>query len=321
MKSTYHTIKKNYRDIEWWRSEALEGIKYKILNTYGRVYYRVNRREFVDIAEEDWDNLLLLDACRYDLFKEEYSGPGKVQKAYSRAPNSALFFRKNFADGVHHDIVSVTGNPFHKRVLDDSQFHSVYHLWKTHWNDKIRTVHPKDVQDVAVEAQDSHPNKRLMIHFMQPHTPFISEWGRDMIGIHSGNEQVRQLVLNDESNADSPNPYAMTKAGEITRDELIQGYKDNLRFVLRYIRELLTNLEGKTIISADHGELLGERAWPYLWRKYQHPPLLAEKLLEIPWTIIEDGERKRVQSEVGKNSRSQRTASNIEQRLRHLGYR
>jgi hypothetical protein len=36
-----------------------------------------------------------------------------------------------------------------------------------------------------------------------------------------------------------------------------EAYLDNLRYVLDNIEELLQNVDGKVVISADHGELFG----------------------------------------------------------------
>ena len=59
-------------------------------------------------------------------------------------------------------------------------------------------------------------------------------------------------------------------------------YKENLRLVLRYVADLISDLSGIIIITADHGERLGER------KGYSHSPRLSDPLLlEVPWFKVE----------------------------------
>jgi hypothetical protein len=305
------------------KSAAVSNMAHKakkaLSDAYANLYWRSKSANFVSVYEEDWDNLIILDACRYDIFEEEYLGPGQLQMKYSKAPYSPAFFQKNFAEKKCHDLVSITANPHHRLQLDDTQFHSVYHLWKTHWNDEIKNVHPEAVKQVSTTANASHPQKRLMIHFMQPHAPFIGPWGQENIGIHVGNEHCRQDAMHGSYDVEITDPYSLAAQGEVKRSELERAYRENLNIALESVRELLSLLDGRTVVTADHGELFGERAWPYVSKQYQHPPILAEKLLQIPWLVIPSETRRNVTTEEPDGPRDE-TDVHVEQRLKHLGY-
>jgi hypothetical protein len=322
--SKFYSLIRNGSEIQWWKSVAIpyliRRIKQTPLNFYGKLYWGLKDVDFISVSEEDWDNLIILDACRYDIFAEEYSGVGKLQRRYSRSPYSPSFFQKNFTDGPYFDIVSITANPHHKQRLEDSQFHSVSHLWNTHWNEEIKNVHPRAVKDVAIEANETYPNKRLMIHFMQPHAPFIGPWAQENIGIHTGNEHSRQDAIQGYYDKDQTNPYILAAKGTIEDSELEQGYRENLNIVLKYTKDLISKLDGKTVVTADHGELLGERAWPYPWKMYQHPPILAGKLLEVPWLVIDSEDRREIISEEPTEVMDDINLD-TQKRLKYLGYK
>lgn len=63
---------------------------------------------------------------------------------------------------------------------------------------------------------------------------------------------------------------------------LRNAYTENLEVVLESVAELLENASGRILITADHGEYLGE------YRRYSHglvprrPPIV-----EVPWLLIE----------------------------------
>jgi hypothetical protein len=59
----------------------------------------------------DWDNLILLDACRYDTFEELATDlPGELKKTESKAPATDPFLRANFSGKKRCETVYVTVN-------------------------------------------------------------------------------------------------------------------------------------------------------------------------------------------------------------------
>lgn len=111
--------------------------------------------------------------------------------------------------------------------------------------------------------------------------------------------------------------YGLT---ELNENEVWDLYAENLRVALDSVAGLLEEPTGKTVITADHGNLVGDRLWPVPVRGYGHPPnVYVDELLTVPWMVV-DGERRTIQTEPPIDS--ERLPENkIEERLRALGYR
>jgi len=48
--------------------------------------------------QRDWDNLIILDACRYDYFKEYNEISGDLEPVVSKASHSLQFMEKIFQE-------------------------------------------------------------------------------------------------------------------------------------------------------------------------------------------------------------------------------
>ena len=64
------------------------------------------------IFRENWKNLIILDACRYDFFKKANYIRGTLQKTFSVASHTLPFCRKTFTKEKYDDIVCISTNPF-----------------------------------------------------------------------------------------------------------------------------------------------------------------------------------------------------------------
>ena len=313
------TIKQNWNESKWWREVFIPMVKNNICNLFAKFYYSLNNIEFISVPDADWDNLLILDACRYDFFDEINDIEGSLTKTYSQGSNSMSFLRRNFGNDDFSDIVVVTGNPYQKKVLDDTQFHKVYHVWSSHWDKELQTVRPEAVTDVALEAAETHPNKRLLIHYMQPHFPFIGPWAQKHIGVTAGNLGAREAVIGRETDPGEKTVFRRAETGEISNEVLKRAYRENVEIAIEHASILIEKLSGKTVVTADHGEMLGERAWPFPWQEYQHPGILAKKLIEVPWLVVEGNQRKEIIKEPPRGSEAVEEAK-IQDRLESLGY-
>ena len=65
----------------------------------------------ISVFTEDWDNLVILDACRYDYFAEQSNLNGTLTTRISRASATREWVRANFTDRQLHDVVYVSANP------------------------------------------------------------------------------------------------------------------------------------------------------------------------------------------------------------------
>lgn len=98
-----------------------------------------------DITEEDWDNLILLDACRFDIFSEiSDSLPGELYKRQSQAGNTREFLRHNFRNREFLNTVHITANPMLYRSQNEVnvKFYDIFNVWQNNWADSLRTVRP-----------------------------------------------------------------------------------------------------------------------------------------------------------------------------------
>lgn len=59
-------------------------------------------------------------------------------------------------------------------IANDSS-HKLIELGETEFDEKMQTVLPKRIVEIAIEANENYPNKRLIVYFMQPHAPFVYE--------------------------------------------------------------------------------------------------------------------------------------------------
>jgi hypothetical protein len=89
-------------------------------------------------------------------------------------------------------------------------------------------------------------------------------------------------------------------------------YEDNLRTVLESVSRLINELDGNTVITADHGEAFGE-AGIFGHRLETHIPAL----LEVPWLVIEKprksrtAERKAERERIGAKAKKLRQSGRL----------
>lgn len=265
-----------------------------------------------DLAEEEWDVLVLLDGCRYDAFSEISWLDGELEPKISPASESWEFLRSNFAGRTFHDTVYVTANP-HWYKLDDGTFHHVVDLLAEAWDPEHETVLPGSVVEHALRARDRFPRKRLIVHFMQPHFPFIGERGRTLD--HKGiSKDVDGGGLDEAFNI-----WTAVELGKLPLDDVVAAYEENLELVLPHVETLLEELPGTKVVTADHGNLLGERLAPIPVRAYGHPRgLRVPDLVTVPWLTV-PGEPIPAVSEPPPTRRYD--AAIADDRLKALGYR
>ena len=278
----------------------------------------------VSVMEEGWDHLIILDACRYDYFSKVYRDylRGKLKKAISLGSDTVEWCKKSFRKR-YNDVVYISANPIVNSKVEvegftaRKHFHRVVDVWDRGWDEKLGTVHPKEVNKATQKLKDDYPHKRFIIHYLQPHYPYLvyklrTPRGRPKIShgrilrspaqpplsvrarmkllhacvylakhttswqIPTTSWKIRGLLNLPPA---SPMDAVRRRIGE---SGLRQLYKDNLRLVLQYVASLVEDLSGVIIITADHGERLGEGG------AYSHRAGLSDPLLlEVPWFKVE----------------------------------
>ncbi|HEC92572.1 MAG TPA: hypothetical protein ENI51_06250 [Candidatus Atribacteria bacterium] len=280
------------------------------------------------VMEEDWDFLIILDACRYDYFRDvyqKYFGDGKLEKAFSPAIETIEWVEKNFRE-YYSDVIYISTTPFinSKKCMYSrgfcfdakKHFYKIVDLWDWGWDYNIGTVRPEKVNKAALKEHLLHPDKRMIIHYMQPHAPYLSmeKLYLDMKK-NDGREERKKFedniwkwLLTDKTKKILTEKFMLIFGTEfiwklnkifhfkkvhplhiemawrmIGRDGIIKAYVENLHRVLKCVQEIVENLHGRIIITSDHGELLGENGL------YGHglPLPRHTKLVEIPWFAID----------------------------------
>jgi arylsulfatase A-like enzyme len=276
-----------------------------------------------DVVSEDWDNLVVLDACRYDHFREESDLSGELSYRISRGGVTGEFLEANFGDSEYSDVVYVTANPHVDRLLD-GRFHDIVSVWQTGWSEEYRTVLPETMVEATLDALERYPDKRIVSHFMQPHQPFVGERAQERIGSLSGNVAAKREALGEiEDGPDRdelPNVWSLMRRGELSREDVVDGYRENLSLVLDAVADLIEALKGKTVVTADHGEMFGGFAWPVPLRVYGHSTIVhPPKLVKVPWLEVPTENRRPITD--GRIAAAGSDAEDeISQKLQQLGY-
>lgn len=277
------------------------------LNTlyHRRLRYYDHNPDGVDIFAEDWANLILLDACRYDTFLQEATLPGQTETRQTRGTHSREFVRGNFAGRTLHDTVIVTANFWYDQI-NDIDVHDIVYVTGEEYDEGYdgRATPPEAVTSIARETANRYPNKRLIVHYMQPHRPFLGPVGKD---IHAP-EPLTEKILSGEF--------------EVSNERLWTAYRENLNIVLDDVETLLNDLQGRTVVSADHGELMGERQRPFPIRTWGHAHgVYVDELATVPWHVYDEGERREITTEApAEAADSGMDEATVNERLEQLGY-
>jgi len=281
-----------------------------------------------NLIEEDWDYLIVLDACRYDAFvdlHDEYLD-GRVEKRRSPGSSTPEWAAKTFTDD--HDLAYFSGNPFINSLgipLADLKWGGscdyewaasdhiaeVFDLWRDAWDDDLGTVPPGSVNEAVRSNRDaSERRSRTVVHYMQPHAPYLRQGtGRKL-------KRIRDGIRAQAADGDDDGPLARIGGVARSRLERVLGestlamqlgmwaeldvdslpaigadgarrtlrryYEENLRIVLESVKDLISDLDGRVVVTADHGEAFGEQG---VWEHHVETPI--PPLIEVPWLEVE----------------------------------
>ncbi len=274
------------------------------------------------ITEGNWDYLIILDACRYDTFKKLYPNylEGELKKRKSPGSSTAEWLEKTFPD--KYDYTYVSGNPFvnSKKVplsktatnatseWDASEhFKEIIDSWDKDCDEKKGTVRPEDLTDTAIKNKDK---KKMIVHYMQPHRPFINcKKDKRPSGtrekIISPEKSLKDKLVDKLAPIGKPfycllpyswqwevrkllglgRPIISFKELQYVVEDGKKGvrrlYEENLEIALREVARLIKQLDGKIVITADHGERLGKNNELGHQYKSNNPVLRT-----VPWFTV-----------------------------------
>jgi len=325
------------------------------------------QRDPTPVWERDWDVLVLLDGCRLDLCRavaadgdhDVLPEPGAIDDIWSVGSQSAEWMAETFQPryaAAMRETAYVTGNPFSAQSGDqlaavdtgplplrEADFGWLHEAWRTAWrDDAVSTIPPAPLTDAAIAAwrrRDDLGLDRVIVHYMQPHTPFrsrpdwflgtaaVDEWGSvgdedpdddAELDVEDLDPQTREfLEALDADGAVGRDPWTRLRDGELPGDEFRAAYRDNLEWVLGDVARLVENCDGRVAITSDHGNAAGE------FGVWSHPPAVhLPALRAVPWVDLAGVDRHTVAPGLPDPATAETSADEkAGERLVDLGYR
>lgn len=323
------------------RNNGLRGIEDSIYELYLGAWRRAGRlyNYGTPIYEEEWDLLIVLDACRADLLAEVTDDYGYLddRSVYAVASTSAEWMEKSFLPTKYHGMVRrtryVTGNPFTDEVFfkhrcpdcgaersrkpgedcancgssNDSkrvpnhEFASLDEVWQTAWDSNLGTIPPAPITDYAIDACRNGSGGRVVAHYMQPHHPFVGSEINTSLSPTGFGEMGRESV------------WDQLREGQVDKEQVWHDYRENLQYVLDDVTRLLRNVDAdRVVVTADHANAMGELG---LYGHYRDVPLPAMK--RVPWCVTSAENIDEYDPDV---HRDDAVDASVEERLKELGY-
>jgi len=254
-------------------------------------------KEAFKVLDEEWDVLIVLDACRYDVFSRlygRYGLKGRLEKRVSLGGGTIGWLLGNFGNCECGDVVYVTANPF-VDIYVKRRFGKIVSVWKYGWDEEIGTVLPQTMYKYSLYALSRYQGRRFIFHFMQPHAPYVGVGGRDPIL-----DRIRRRALRGKSwrapvrvKRHPTIVYLGSIYSSLSDEEMKIGYLRNLHITLPYVKRLVDVSPGKVVVTSDHGEIMGERVHPLLpFRAYGHNTYFrSDVAIEVPWLVVGEGDK------------------------------
>ena len=307
-------LAQNYNDRDWWHQRMESRVA-------GPIMGKIHGTDGVDVMEEDWDNLLLLDAARPDMFQNvvDMDQFESFETKRSVGCASPEWMENTFKGREFPDTIFISGNPWISKIAPDS-FHHIYNLWTkqfdiseqelqeadllTDVNLDSETVLAEELTDAALDIQKEYPNKRVIVHYFQPHAPCV--------GLPDG-------TTRDEVNYDI-HPGNTMKNGVVEKETVWNAYEDNLAYAFYHANRFAEEAGGKSVFTADHAEMFGEWLWPLPLRGYGDPiGVWDPALTTVPWAVKTVGDRREItEGEIELHSADE---GRLDGHLKALGYR
>jgi hypothetical protein len=288
-----------------------------------------------NIFDKEWDVAIILDTCRVDALKcveDEYDFIQDVGSIWSVGGNSPEWIARTF-DKKHADLVSNTtylsANPHSQTILedknqynDDNHFNfkllrhfptiikkdlqNVEYIFKYEpmgssgeYGHKRGGTPPRYVTDRAIDVGRNEDVDRLILHYFQPHSPWVS----------NAIAQDRDLEQHEEGFG------YITKTGD--DDSAWSSYLADLRWVLDDVELLLDNMDkDKVVITSDHGDAFNEYGVMSHKVGAVHP-----KIRKVPWVLTGGTDTRSYEPTVEEPADSSVASKKIYNQLEALWYK
>ena len=300
------------RSLQTRLSETLEAFPQSPRGFYEMGLKVIGRRlnYGINIFDYEWDVLVILDACRYDLFQEfapehpVYDEFSTVRPVYSCASATPEWIPKTFNEGNDATVaatyyVSCTG---YSTLIDSDRLRGVEEVWSYAVDPEYGSTRPEAVTNAAIRAYREGDAERFVFHYIPPHAPFLHCPGRyDSTGDGAGGTQ---------------NVWRGLQAGLYDRDRVWEDYGRNLLRGLDEVETILRNVTGTVVVTSDHGNAIGE------WGIFGHPanvPVPAVK--RVPWAVATGHGRDEYVTSDDDEIATGLGEQDLNEHLRALGYR
>jgi len=272
--------------------------------------------QYQEIVDLDWDVLVILDACRFDVFREVIGDffDGETEVRLSRGSTTSEWLHNTFEKplkGVTYvsanPFVNSKGMPLNKTCTKccvhwdpTKYFDVIVDVWDDGWESSLGTVLPESVNHAFARVIDDN---RKIVHYMQPHGPYISfghgSWkgarDRTMGLLEKRAPPGRFKLVRDKLISYAPVKRIwdvkelLGLPGELAveigyrkKGDVMYFYRDNLKKALTSVSKLLRLCSGKVVITSDHGEAFGEKGvWGHPYGSH------LEVLRKVPWFELE----------------------------------
>ena len=238
---------------------------------------RVDQTEL--IHRDEWDVLVVLDACRFDVFERVYPKylSGTLTKVWSPGHITPAWLGKTWTEW--YDVTYVSANPRVNTfgipwVGFDAmkRFAKVVDAWNFAWDKELSTVPPWSMTDIVLETEG-----RVVAHYVQPHVPYIGETKCTVDTTTWSDARWEKHKKRMFSYSSSKTRAIARKSGK--PEFLRRAYEDNLRCALKEVVRLVDGTDRRVVVTSDHGEFLGEG------NKWLHKPTwVGDPIIhEVPW--------------------------------------
>jgi len=206
--------------------------------------------------EDEVDVLIILDACRYDYFALCNDIKGELLKLYLKCESTLSWFNKTWQE--YRDAVYISANPnINSREIGHlhyakNLFKKIIDVWDFGWDEKLGTVPPETVTEVAKNFMDEN----LVVHYIQPHAPYIGEPKLDISSWRGARCKFLKLPFKGK---DRTQEFLAQRNFELLR----RAYRGNLERVLQSVKKLLQVIpkDKRIAVTSDHSELLGDKEY------------------------------------------------------------
>ena len=274
--------------------------------------------KYIDLLNEPWDVLIILDACRFDYFKEIYKfffPKSHLKLAITKSTSTMEWLNFTFGNQYYEDIIYISGTPYVNSIIETispkvgkfkakDHFSEINDVWDWGWDKKIQSVNPWNINKGFFKPYKKYGDKkRYILHYMQPHAPYRNlKWTTKNLNKPgaSGNredkiyDQIKRIIggnctkyFGEVITWNILNFFKVETINPMQFAYLKKGikglrslYKDNLIYVLEAVEALNEVLDLKLLLTSDHGERLGEHM------RFGHWKPRHDEVIKVPWLWI-----------------------------------